>query len=137
MHCTVEVDSFGQFSTKAKTKVASLPSAVWNEVRHFNILSVIDITGVNHGARARVCPEFGVDTLTRIAAPPDFVIFHNFEHQNTPFQDNFFFWGGGALSPDSRPAEGYPPLHTLPSPTIKPSGSALGSPIIPARLAPV
>ena len=32
VHCTVEVDSFGQFSTKAKTKIASLPSAAWNEV---------------------------------------------------------------------------------------------------------
>jgi len=136
MHCTVEVDSFGQFSTKAKTKVASLPSAVWNEVRHFNISSVIDITGVNQGEWARDSPEFGVDTLTQIAAPPNFVIFHNFEHQKTPFQE-IFFWGGGALSPDPSPAEGYPPLHTSPSPTIKPSGSALGSPIIPARFAPV
>jgi len=30
VHCTVEVNSFGQFSTKAKTKVAT--SAVWDEV---------------------------------------------------------------------------------------------------------
>ena len=86
---------------------------------------------LNFGDMGTGLPEFVVGYRNANCTPPDFVMFHNFKHQNTPFQAKNSFLRVEGVAPSQTPSSvgRALPSHTPPPLTpSKSSGSALHPP---------